>query len=155
MNWLDIPSYFDPINRIEGVISTFRYADWEGAYQRDGIDGVVSEFWACVTSSNAPTIHVSRYSSWSGIEIERLLGRHGVRVWDRGISGDDMIFCVKRRQVEWAEYLLLRAGVPVKSLLNEPRNLEWTEGYVPGSEPLKRNNQAQSIWDEFLRWLLR
>jgi len=138
MNLLDTSLAFDPINRIEGVISTFINADWNGAYQRDGVYGLVSEFLNCLTSRNAPTIYVSQYSLWSGIEIERLLYRHGVRVWDRGWSGDDLYFCVKLRQVKWAEYLLLRAGVPVTSTLVEPRNREYTQGYAPGSEPLSR-----------------
>jgi len=134
----DIPKYFDPINRIEGVISTFVNADWRGAYQRDGVWGVMSEFLDCVISRNAPTIRVSRYSSWSGHDIAQLLGRHGVRVWDRGIAGEDLYFCVKRRQVVWAEYLLLRAGIPVTSALVEPRNSEYTRSYPPGSEPPNR-----------------
>ena len=103
-----------------------------------GIAGLISEFVACVTSHNAPTIRVSRYSHWRGIDIERLLKRYGVKVWDRGLSGDALYFCVKRRQVRWAEYLLLRAGVPVTSVLTEPRNRMWAERYPPGSEPRKR-----------------
>ena len=117
MDILDIPEYFDPINRIEGAVSTFLNADWAGAYHRNGVAGVIVEFFACLNAYNAPTIRVSRYSHWRGIDIERLLRRHGVKVWDRGIAGDDLYFCVKRRQVKWAEYLLLRAGVPVTSVL--------------------------------------
>jgi len=138
MNFLDLPSYFDPIDRIEGVISTFQNADWENAYNERGIVGVIEEFFACVTSSNAPTICVSRYSHWRGIDIERLLYRHGVKLWDRGIAGDDLYFCVKRRQVKWAEYLLLRAGVPVTSILIDPRNAKYAERYAPGDEPPQR-----------------
>jgi len=138
MDLLDIPEYFDPINRVEGAISTFLNADWLGAYHRNGIAGLISEFLACVTSYNAPTIRVSRHSHWRGIDIERLLRRHGVRVWDRGLAGNDLYFCVKRRQLKWAEYVLLRAGVPVTSALTEPRNREWAERYPPGSEPSKR-----------------
>lgn len=155
MNLFDIPEYFDPIDRIEGVISTFRNADWDGAYQRNGIAGFVEEFFACLTSSNAPTIRVSRYSSWRGIDVEMLLKRHGVKIWDRGIIGDDLYFCVKLRQARWAEYLLLRAGVPVTSVLNEPRNVEWTEDYAPGSEPPTRAAHSGFDLVEFFRELFR
>lgn len=154
MNWLDLPAYFDPIDRIEGVISTFRHADWNGAYERNGVVGLSQEFVACFTMSNSPTIRVARHSPWRGIDVEMLLKRHGVKVWDRGIAGDDLYFCVKRRQVEWAEYLLLRAGVPVTSVLNEPRNLEWTEDYAPGSEPPSRDTHSAG-WLNFLRALFR
>jgi hypothetical protein len=138
MNWSDLPAYFDPIDRIEGVISTFRNADWENAYKDHGIVGVIEEFFACIISSNAPTICVSRYSHWRGIDIERLLYRHGVKVWDRGIAGDELFFCVKRRQVKWAEYLLLRRGIPVTSILYDPRNPKYAARYAPGDEPPQR-----------------
>jgi hypothetical protein len=149
MDWLDFPAYFDPIDRIEGVISTFRNADWENAYNERGIVGAIEEFFACITSSNAPTICVSRYSHWRGIDIERLLYRHGVKVWDRGIAGDELYFCVKRRQIRWAEYLLLRAGVPVTSVLVEPHNAKYAERYPPGSEPPSRKTQSGTILDWF------
>ena len=138
MNISDIPAYFDPIDRIEGVIYTFLNADWDGAYRRSGIAGLAAELLSCLISHNAPTILVSRYSGWRCIDIERLLKRHGVKVWDRSLAGDNLAFSVKRRQVKWAEYLLLRAGVPVTSALNEPANRRYTEHYAPGSEPLSR-----------------
>ncbi|MBI5653604.1 MAG: hypothetical protein HZC40_24620 [Chloroflexi bacterium] len=149
MSWLDLPAYFDPIDRIEGALSTFLNADWDGAFRRDGFAGVMSEFVACLTAQNAPTIRVARASHWRGIDIERLLARHGVKVWDRGIAGDDLYFCVKRRQVVWAEYLLLRAGVPVSSSLVDPRNAEYADHYPPGSEPPTRHSQP-GLLDQFL-----
>lgn len=157
MDLLDIPQYFDPINRIEGAISTFINADWAGAYRRAGVAGLIGEFFASVTSSNAPTIRVARRSSWSGIAIERLLLRHGVKVWDRGLAGDELYFCVKRRQVKWAEYLLLRAGVPVTSALVEPRNRRYAARYAPGSEPTRRRLRArpEPDWFTFIRSLFR
>ena len=135
MDLLDLPQYFDPIDRIEGIVSTLLNADWAGAYRRHGIDGIIGEFLACLTSYNAPTIRVSRYSHWRGIDIERLLARHGVKIWDRGLAGDELFFRVKCRQVKWAEYLLLRAGVPVTSALVDPRNSEHAQRYPPGAEP--------------------
>jgi hypothetical protein len=134
----DLPGYFDPIDRIEGAISTFLNADWRGAWERHGVLGIIGEFISSFVSHNAPTIKVSRYSRWRGIDIERLLKRNGVKVWDRGLAGDELYFCVKLRQVKWAEYILLRAGVPVTSSLCEPRNSGWTMRYPGGSEPLKR-----------------
>lgn len=122
---LDIARYFDPIDRIEGAISAFIRADWSGAMRRHGAVGLLVEFVACLTAHNAPTIRVSRQSTWRGVDVERLLNRYGVKVWDRGASGTELYFCVKRRQVKWAEYVLLRAGVPVTSLPAEPRNSEW------------------------------
>ncbi len=50
-------------------------------------------------------------------------------------------FCVKRRQVNWAEYLLLRAGVPVVSPVFNPRNPICASRYGPGSEPPTRSQK--------------
>lgn len=148
---LDIPAYFDLIDRIEGVISTFRNADWKGARKRHGRLGYIVEFTSCLTSRNSPTIYFQFGSSWRGIDVERLLRRHGVRIWDRGLAGDDLYFCVKRRQVKWAEYILMRAGVPVTRNLREPRNRIWGEKYPPGSEPVSRRQQhRRSLWQRLL-----
>ncbi|MCS7061283.1 MAG: hypothetical protein RMN25_08950 [Anaerolineae bacterium] len=135
MKLSDLPAYFDVIDRLEGIVSTFLNADWAGAYRRRGIAGLFSECVACLTGYNAPTIYVSRNSDWRGIDIEHLLRRHGVKVWDRGILGDELYFCVKRRQVKWAEYVLLRAGVPIVSTLIEPRNRHYARRHPVGSEP--------------------
>lgn len=122
---LDIARYFDPIDRIEGAISTFLNADWRVAWRRAGLLGVASEMMACLTARNAPTLRVRRGCGWNGQMVEGLLGCYGVKVWDRGASGEELYFCVKRRQAKWAEYVLLRAGVPVTSVLKESRNTGW------------------------------
>lgn len=138
MKLSDLPAQLDLIDRIEGIVSTFMNADWAGARKRDGIVGVINECIDCLTFANAPTVLVSRDSSWSGLEIERLLRRHGVKVWNRGVLGDSLYFCIKRRQARWAEYLLLRAGVPVTSAPVDPRNRDYTAGFAPRSEPPTR-----------------
>lgn len=147
MDLLDLSAYFDPIDRIEGALSTFRNADWKNAYEQRGVAGLIAEFVSCITSYSAPTICVARGSHWRSIDVERLLKRHGVKIWDRGIAGDDLYFCVKRRQVKWAEYLLLRAGVPVTSILVDPRNADYAKRYAPGSEPPTRKQRSNSIDD--------
>lgn len=136
---LDILAYFDWINRVEGFISTFLNADWKGAYNRRGYIGVVDECFASLLGQNAWTFRVPRDCGWRGIEIERLLKRHGVRIWGRGVNGRELFFQVKLRQADWAEYLLLRCGIPLTSTLFNPRNLEYARWYSPGTEPPMRN----------------
>lgn len=135
MDILDIARYFDPIDRIEGAISTFLNADWRRAWRRAGLLGVASEMVACLTSRNAPTLRVRRGCGWNGQMVEGLLGRYGVKVWDRGASGEELYFCVKRRQVKWAEYVLNRAGVVLTSKAYEPRNAEWAEQHNGAAIP--------------------
>lgn len=154
---LDIARYFDPIDRVEGAISTFLRADWSGAMRRNGTFGLLAEFTSCLTAHNSPTLRVSRQSSWRGIDVERLLARYGIKVWDRGASGEELYFCVKRRQVKWAEYVLLRAGVPLTSLPAEPRNNAWAARYSanPGPPPqykripFSRHTQKRRFFDLF------
>jgi len=141
MDLNDLPAAVDQIDRLEGIVSTFLNADWEVAFQRDGLGGLIAECMDCMTGANAPMIQVSRYSSWSGHAIEQLLQRHGVKIWDRGFLGENLYFRVKRRQAVWAEYLLLRAGVPVVSTLIDPRNREYTERFPPRSEPPTRRSR--------------
>jgi hypothetical protein len=132
---LELLAYFDLIDPIEGLLSTFRYADWQAAYQRRGIYGLCDEFFASILARNCSTIWVLRRTDWSGAQIETLLMRHGVRIWGRGFRGNRIFFRVKKRQVRWAEYLLLRAGVIITSAIVDPRNLRYAESYLPGSEP--------------------
>ena len=60
------------------------------------------------------TFFVEESSGWRGIEIERLLVRHGIRIWGEMIVAGDIMFTVRRAQARWAQYLLERAGVPIK-----------------------------------------
>ncbi len=154
-DWLDVLAYLDLIDPIEGFVSTFRFADWKGAYRRAGWIGLGNEFLASLVALNCWSIWVQRGQGWNGIEIEALLKRHGVTIWGRGFLGDQIFFRVKKRQARWAEYLLLRAGVPVTSVLNEPRNVEWTEDYAPGSEPPTRAAHSGFDLVEFFRELFR
>ena len=137
MDPLDFPAYFDIISRTHGMLATFYHADWRRAYRRAGWLGLVTELGRSVISANAPTIYVRRYTHWRGIDVEWLLARHGITIWDRGLSGDDLYFCVKLRQARWAEYVLLRAGVPVnvERTLIDPRNAGWVLRHPIGSEP--------------------
>ncbi len=138
---------------IEGYLSTFRNADWNGAYRRAGLVGVVAEFFASLATFNCWTVWVQRHAGWSGVEVEALLMRHGVRIWGRGFVGEQIFFRVKKRQARWAEYLLLRRGVPVTSGPFDPRNADYAERYAPGSEPPTRQARSNHN-DDLLDWIL-
>jgi hypothetical protein len=148
---LETLSHLDVLNRFEGVVSTFLNADWDGARRRDGLPGLLHELGACVTRQNSWTIYVPCNSGWRGIDIERLLRRYGVKIWDRAFTRDCITFRVKRRQANWAEYLLWRKGIPVCSRPFDPRNRIYGERYPPGSEPPtggKRPNTGPGWLDE-------
>ncbi|MDE3088496.1 MAG: hypothetical protein KGJ80_03815 [Chloroflexota bacterium] len=144
---LESLAYLDLIDPIEGFISTFRYADWNGAFRRAGLVGVIGEFVASLGAINCWTIWVQRDAGWNGFEVEALLMRHGVRIWGRGFIGEQIFFRVKKRQAGWAEYLLLRRGVPVTSGPFDPRNADYAERYAPGSEPPARTKRSNALDD--------
>jgi hypothetical protein len=68
------------------------------------------------------TFYVPFGGSWTGAEVEALLGEHGVRIRRKNVVNDDIFFNVKLSQAEWAEYVMLRAGVPLKYGLYSERN---------------------------------
>jgi hypothetical protein len=125
--FIDFLASMDLVDPIEGFISTFRYADWAGAYERRGIVGLVTELVASFSGHNAPLVWVQRGVGWSGVAVERLLTQRGIRVYGRGFAGNALCFRVKRRQARWAEYLMLRAGVPVVSAPVDARNIRWAK----------------------------
>ncbi|MBI4789028.1 MAG: hypothetical protein HY782_18505 [Chloroflexi bacterium] len=93
---------------------------------------------------NCWTIWVERDSGWSGIEIERLLFRYGVRVWGRGFLDDRLFFRVKKRQARWAEYVLLRCAAPIAGAPFDSRNYDYAERHEPGAEPVSRRPRSKS-----------
>ena len=78
-------------------------------------------FWTCGGSAG-----------WSGGEIERFLRKYGVVVWDRGFVGRSTTSSASSRQANWAEYLLLRRGIPITGSLFNPDNRDYGEQHAPG-----------------------
>jgi len=68
------------------------------------------------------TFYVPESCGWRGIEIQQLLSQHGIPITSRGFAYGDVFFNVKLSQAEWAEYVMLRAGVPLKYGLYSNRN---------------------------------
>jgi len=95
---LEFIAHFDMISRIEGFVSGFVNANWQGAFQRAGAAGIATEFIASLTGRNAWRFYVPRNCGWRGIDLERLLRKYGVKIWDRGFTHECFTFCVKRRQ---------------------------------------------------------
>jgi hypothetical protein len=149
---LEFLARFDVISRIEGFVSGFINANWQGAFQRAGIAGIAAEFTASLTTRNTWLFYVPRNCGWRGIDLERMLEKYGVKIWDRGFTHECFTFRVKRRQANWAEYLLRRRGIPVSSLRFNPLNDEYARRHAPGSEPPK-NRQLSKPRPNFWDWL--
>lgn len=111
-------SMLDLIDRADGVIGNVRY----GAHHQ---------------------FHIPLDGAWTGGACEELLARHGVRIWDRGLTSDTVFFSVKAEQANWAEYLLKRRGIPVVSAPVNPQNDTYAQWYAPGDEPPNWQRKAK------------
>ena len=71
------------------------------------------------------TFYVDVDAGWSGAQLQRLLRRHGVKIFGGMIHNGDIFFQVEKRQAQWAEMVLLRSGVPLKYHLFSARNSRY------------------------------
>ncbi len=100
-----------------------------------------------------------RTGDFSGVEVEQLMRRYGIRVWGREVTDPETIsFLVKERQALWAEYLLCRAGVPLVSPLLDPRNAQPHQRHSSHAMPTpwdQRGIGPHSLIDHIVDWLNR
>jgi hypothetical protein len=152
-NVTDAIASLNVIDRLEGIISSFLNADWKGASRDAGLAGILDELARTLTASNRWRIVVPRACEWSGAEIERYLAHYGIAIWGRGFAGDDIYFSVKERQANWAEYLLLRRGIPISGPLFNPQNAVYGQQHAPGDAPpawADHKRQQRNWADRFL-----
>lgn len=132
---LDVLDFFNIIDRLEGILARFEHADWEGAAKKSGGLGIVGEAARSAAGANAWTFHVPRECGWAGSEIEAYLKKYGVVIWGRRATGSELHFSVKERQANWAEYLLLRRGIPLNGRTFNENNPEYGRLHAPGDAP--------------------
>jgi hypothetical protein len=109
----------------------------------DGITQILSDVASPLTADmldlvNGPshTFFVDAGCGWSGWAISSILTSHGVRVWGKMVVMGDIMFTVRRAQARWAQYLLERAGVPIK-----PEGL-----FCPTTVPLTVDAGPEGVW---------
>lgn len=100
----------------ETILQTLWHADWRKAKER-GLGGLIREAVASLLGTNTWPFFVPLDSGWDGAAIARLLNRHGVKMWGYGFACGELFFRVRRNQAAWAQYLLLREGVPLQHRL--------------------------------------
>ena len=64
--------------------------------------------------------HESLDAGWNAMQIEDLMAKHGIHHWGSQITGGEYFFSVKLDSAGWAEYVLLRYGVPISELSMDP-----------------------------------
>jgi hypothetical protein len=132
---LDLMDALNWVDRVEGLISSFVHADWKGASRKRGRGGIAGELGRALTGGSSWSFHIPRASGWSGADIERFLSHYGIVIWGRRVTSEHFIFSVKERQANWAEYLLLRRGLPVSGRSYNPLNPVYGQRYAPGDQP--------------------
>lgn len=115
MSFDDFIDAFNLIDRIEGLLYRGRFG-------------------------SAHTFKIRREGDLTGEDIERILKKRHVTVFERRVTSKHFIFSVKRnKQAIWAEYNLCRVRAMLDGRLLEPRNPEWAAKY---------NGQAPPAWDD-------
>lgn len=135
---------------IDVVFNTIRYANWKKAAQRSGAAGVAAELVQTAVGTNTEPFFVPVSAGWTAQAIAALLVQYGVRLWGVSYFNDQITFLVKKRQAHWAQYVLLRAGVPLD------------EGLLDGSRANPGYRQAKAQQKEeggtlgkVIDWLVR
>jgi len=113
-------------------------------------DLVALWYWLCGVKSYQ--FSFSRLGSFRGIDVERLLRRHGIRIWDRDFDRKNLSFRAKLEQAKWAEYLMARKGVPLTSSWFYPRHAN----IIPtGDEPPAQGPPLKApLWEVILGFFL-
>lgn len=97
--------------------------------------------------------------SMTGYQIEHLLRHYGIQVSGRRADGKRIKMCVPGAQKQWAEYILLRAGVQPISPSADSRNADYAAKHAPGSLPTSwgvgvRRRGLMTMWVDFLGAIL-
>jgi len=97
LDLLELLAHLDVISRLDALRHWLcGHKSWRFAFRRDG--------------------------GMAGIEVERLLLRHGIRMWDRDFDKVCLSFRVHERLARFAEWLMLTQGVALVSELVDPRH---------------------------------
>ncbi len=83
-------------------------------------------------------------NGWNAFDIEKLMRENGVKMWGTQITNGDLFFTVKLEQAQWAEYLLVRHGIPInEKFLGAPR---------PKKRQQKKKNEKFFLDEFFDDW---
>lgn len=95
------------------ILGNATHADWRGAAEQGGLIGLVGEALQTAVGTNTEPFFVPCGSEWKIDDIAALLRRHGIKLWGAACFNDELYFRVEKRQAHWAQYVMLRAGVPL------------------------------------------
>jgi hypothetical protein len=143
-------TYFDWLALPRTIAQTFAHADWRAARDSHGVSGVLMEAGASLIGSNTFPFFVPLGTPWGGREIQALLGSKGIKLWGLGYANGEAFFRVSRNQAVWAQYLMLRAGVPLlhRLLAEEPPGNRIQSRSVD-EQPTEQSSRPRKAIDHF------
>lgn len=109
------------------LVGTFVHTDWQVAYARAGMGGVLRAALQAATGHNAWPFFVRARGEFEPESLRHLLRTRGIASWGWGYSSGEFFFRVRLRQALWAQTVLLEQGVPLTGRLLEetPRASPW------------------------------
>lgn len=135
MNLDDFLDIFNLASRVEGLVSSVLHFDKRRASNGPPVVGLARELAVSATGLASWTFRIPRDRGWTGGDVERLLNHYAVPIWCRRVTGQHFILSVPKRQANWAEYLILRRGMPLEGTLFNPDNQRYAMKYAPGDQP--------------------
>lgn len=135
-------------------------ADWQRAQGKGGLN-LVSESLQSLIGTNTWPFFVSDDSEWNYQRMSSLLDSHGIAMWGWGHSRGQYYFRVKKRQAQWAQYVLLKYNVPLRGRLVHNHSAEV---FAPGRNGVRDldfppngqstpSSQPFNLIDDFNRWV--
>ncbi|MGE5603650.1 MAG: hypothetical protein ACM30E_11400 [Nitrososphaerales archaeon] len=144
----DFLDAFNWIDRITGLVSSVIHLDTKAAAAGPPLVGLAFEVARSASGAGAWSFYLRRSAGWTGGDVERLLQHYAIPVWGRRVTGQHYVLSVPRRQANWAEYLILRRGMPLEGPLLNLDNRRHAEKYAPGDQPpawADRGREPQEI----------
>lgn len=163
-----LPAFLDATTLPRAIGQTFQYA-W-----RDGANPV-TEAIACLLGSNTWAFFVPLKSGWKASAIAPLLSNYGITMFGVFEFRGELVFAVRSGQAHFAQWLLLREGVPllhglltdsagriygphspdVGSAVRQPIDggHDGNSGRESGRETQAAQKQTSSILEQIDRWL--
>ena len=133
------------------IVGNVQHADWQGAAQSHGAAGLAMEAMQTAVGANTEPFFIPCDSEWRIDDVQALLRQYGIKLWGVGYFNNELYFRVKKRQAHWAQYVLLRAGVPLlHGMLDGSRAIP---GLSQQPRPSARENHDVVGW--LLDWVGR
>lgn len=98
---------------IKSTLSIIRHA-WRREDRRRTAPPAPVELMNSIARTNIFPFFVHADSGWTHADIDRLLAQYGINIFGNYRFGKDLVFYVRVGQANFAQWLMERAGVPLK-----------------------------------------